>query len=159
MILTLTEYKTYPCYNATQDDAVITVLLEDIEADIKFIQNKDFYTTTATTTDTTAVLSDIDNYTGFKVNDYLYSTNLTGKIIDIDSGEITLDTSATATATDVKFKLYPAGYKRIAAYMINYQIENFSGITSESIAQHSTDYGDMILGYPASVIKGIKRFL
>jgi hypothetical protein len=43
--------------------------------------------------------------------------------------------------------------------MLNFQIENFAGIMTETLASHAVDYGTLLIGYPVSIVKGIRRFV
>jgi len=163
-LLTLTEYKTFPCYNATQTDAIITALLPEIEANFLEIRGKDFYRIEADITDTSAILTNIDNITGIHRGDYIFNSNVEGSVVDLDisgiTGTITLSNSATSTLEDLDFVVYPSGAKRIAAYMLNYQIENYAGAGEESIGSHSMDYGnDLLHGYPRTIIGTVRRYI
>ncbi len=160
-IITLTEYKTFPCYNSTQTDAIINSLIPSVEADFKRIRNKAFYKVEGDVTNGSPIITNCDNITGLEDGMFGYNSNITGTIIDVSTTayEFTLSANATGTATDEDIIIYPAGSKRIVAYMLNFQIENFAGVTTETIASHSADYGELMQGYPLALVRGIIRYL
>jgi hypothetical protein len=159
MIITLAEYKTFPAYSTNQSDDIVNNMIASIDQDIVNVRGKALKTSTGDITTGSAIVTDIDNISGIKLYDFYRSTNLVGTVIAIDDSSVTLDTVATGTATEEIFYTYPSNLKRIASEMINYNIEVYTGITVESIEDHSVDYGDMIFGYPESIVGKIKRYL
>ena len=159
MIITLAEYKTFPSYSDTQTDAIINNMIASIDEDIVNVRKKPIKTSTGDVTTGSKVITNIDDVTGIELFNFYKSDNATGTVISKDDDSITLDTVATGTATEEIFYTYPSNLKKIASEMINYNIEVYTGITVESIEDHSVDYGDMIFGYPKSIVGKIKRYL
>lgn len=50
--------------------------------------------------------------------------------------------------------VYPPGYELIAIKMIEYNLNQKTGITQESLSRHSVSFSD---DYPKSIVKGLKR--
>jgi len=160
-IITLAEYKTYPSYSTTQSDSIISELIDDVEVDFLFIRNKEFKEFTGNVTNASAIITSVNNISGIKKNDWIESNNINGKVLSINTTDatITLSTNATGTAEADELMVYPAGVKRVVSEMINFKIETYTGITTESLENHSVDYGEMSKGYPKSIVRSIKRYL
>ena len=160
-IITLDEYKAFPSYSTTQSDALISNMIEDVETDFLFIRNKDFKEFTGNVTDTSPIITSVNNISGIKKNDWIESSNINGKVLSISvaNNTITLSANATGTATADELIVYPAGIKRVVSEMINFKVETYTGIGVESLENHSVDYGEMVKGYPKSIIRSIKRYL
>ena len=159
MIITLTEYKTFPSYSATQSDAMIETMIDSVEEDFLNIRGKDFKSFTGDITIGSLIISDISNITGIKIGDVVSSFNASGKVTAIGNGTVTIDTVATGSSVESTYTVYPRGSKRIASEMLNFKLETYTGIGVESIGDHSVDYGEMTNGYPKSIVNSIKRFL
>ena len=159
MIITLAEYKTFPSYSTNQSDDVINNMIASIDQDIVNVRGKALKTSTGDVTTGSAIITNIDNVTGIRLYDFYRSTNIVGTVIAIDDSSVTLDTVATGSATEEIFISYPSNLKKIASEMINYNIEVYTGITVESIEDHSVDYGEMSHGYPKNIINKIQRFI
>ena len=160
-IITLAEYKTFPCYSTNQSDSIISELIDDVEVDFLFIRNREFKGFTGNVTDASAIITSVNNISGIKKNDWIESDNINGKVLSLskDDATITLDTDATGTAEEDELMVYPAGIKRVVSEMINFKIETYTGITRESLENHSVDYGEISKGYPKSIVRSIKRYL
>lgn len=174
-ILTLAEYKASPFYDAdTQTDGNIEYFIDFIDDIIRMIRGIDFFEFTADITNgSTSLVNVFDKYEytfsgaliETKLSDYLRG-KITSKGIDRENAEITVDTSAAGTDTDVDIIIYPRNAQMVGAELIKYLITSLGvdqTMKSESIGTYSYTRGDdfiTVMGYsiPGFIVNKIQRF-
>jgi hypothetical protein len=166
-ILTLAEYKTTPFYSVSQSDASISYFLEWVDDYILEIRGIPFFTFTGDLTATSTTISNVSDSYGFTYEGALIEgDSVRARITDIntDDQEITVDTAASATATDETITIYPRKAQLIAAEMVKWLIDSLTisrDVKSESIGTYSyTNYDstDDKSGFPKRITSKIEQF-
>jgi len=163
-ILSLTEYKALPSYQASHGDALITQLIPEVEADYLAIRGLDWRRATGDIANGSKTVSTVSTFVGIEVGQLVDGTGVRGVIVsmDRDSGTIELDTAATADATGEALTVYPQAVRLTAARMLVFQINEGlrdSALSGESIEKHTTSAdADRIMGYPKAIVGGIRRY-
>jgi hypothetical protein len=169
-IITRDEVKEILQITTTNYDSLIETLIPLAEGTFLKIRGREFFELKEVSITTgSPIIKSIDaiDYREIRLQDRIKTlpesaTDMDGTVIvlDNDNLEITLDSNATATDSDVDMIVYPRGSKYAAAKIVGYMLskQNATGLQSEKIGTYSYAKFDNATGIPMDIVNLIERY-